>query len=61
MLMSLYTLGTQLEDPFDTGPDAPPDALSLLEFMHTLAYVSGWASACMDPCLRDGTQPGLTP
>lgn len=40
MLMSIYTLATMLEDPFDTGRDAAPDTLSLLEFMHTLAYVS---------------------
>jgi hypothetical protein len=43
--MSLYTLGTMLEDPFDTGAAAAPDTLSLTEFMHTLAYVSTiWGS-----------------
>lgn len=38
--MSLYTLGASLEDPFDSGPDAPPDTLSLTEAMHTLAYLT---------------------
>lgn len=39
--MSVYQLGIMLEDPFDTGAQAAPDTLSLTEFMHTLAYVSG--------------------
>jgi hypothetical protein len=40
LLMSLLSLGLQLEDPFDTGPAAAPDTISLLEFNHTLSYVS---------------------
>jgi hypothetical protein len=39
--MSVYSLGVMLEDPFDTGAGAATDTLSLTEFMHTLAYVSG--------------------
>jgi hypothetical protein len=38
--MSLLSLGLHLEDPFDTGPAAAPDTVSLLEFNHTLSYVS---------------------
>lgn len=41
LLMSVYSLGVMLEDPFDTGAAAATDTLSLTEFMHTLAYVSG--------------------
>jgi hypothetical protein len=40
LLMSLLSLGLHLEDPFDTGPAAAPDTISLLEFNHTLSYVS---------------------
>jgi hypothetical protein len=51
--MSLYSLGTMLEDPFDTGAGAAPDTLSLTEFMHSLAYVrtawtlGGWLAGSM--------------
>lgn len=40
LLMTLYTLALQLEDPFEAGPGAHPDTLCLLEFNHTLSYVS---------------------
>jgi hypothetical protein len=40
LLMTLYSLALQLEDPFEAGPGSHPDTLSLLEFNHTLSYVS---------------------
>lgn len=40
LLMSVYSLGVMLEDPFDTGAAAATDTLSLTEFMHTLAYLT---------------------
>lgn len=52
LLMSVYSLGVVLEDPFDTGAGAAPDTVSLTEFMHTLAYVSGTAGLTV-------TQPSL--
>ncbi|KAF8059725.1 PAP15 [Scenedesmus sp. PABB004] len=40
LLMTALTLATGLEDPFDTGPASPPDALSLAEWGAALAYLT---------------------
>uniref|UniRef100_A0A383WDG7 Uncharacterized protein n=1 Tax=Tetradesmus obliquus TaxID=3088 RepID=A0A383WDG7_TETOB len=49
LLMSLLSLGLQLEDPFDTGPAAAPDTISLLEFNHTLSYLTAPPDAEDEP------------
>ncbi|KAF6253432.1 hypothetical protein COO60DRAFT_421587 [Scenedesmus sp. NREL 46B-D3] len=62
LLMSLLSLGLQLEDPFDTGPAAAPDTVSLLEFNHTLSYLTAPADAEDDlPAAEDAEQEQQRP